>query len=271
MAATPPKNPRKPLADTLSAIAWSNAVALESGLNPYQIEVRFMPDCVKRVDGQLNRPRLMDRYATGKLTPKRGKQKCGGLTLVEKLDACYPGTAKWLHHPLWDLMQPQDYSLSELHALMLKLENKLARFFFVDLGGSEGAYVRNYNVQPKVVRNLWKHANLDIFALLLGLLREAEIRTDMPSHRCSCHAMLKMLPEIANLPPIQPIAGRIFDYVEHRFFKVIYTEPGGTEIYFSNSWRERHPNLAKEYQEGDLSEYEALERRYILNPIKCES
>ena len=229
-----------------------------------------MSECVKRIDGQLRRPRLMDRYAKGCLTPKRDGSKCGGLTLVKKIDACYSGTAKWLHHPLWDLMQPKDYSLNELHGFMLKLESKLARYFFVNIGNSEGVYVRNYNIQPKVVRNLWKHANLDIFALLLGLLREAEIRADMPSHYCSCQAMLKMLPEIANLPPIRPIAGRIFDYLEHRFFKAIYTEPGGTEIYFSNSWRELYPNLAKGYQEGDSSEY-ALKRRYILNSIKHRS
>lgn len=271
MVARSPKNPRKTLADTLSAIAWSNAVAIDSGLSPYQIEVRFMPECVKRVDGQLIRPRLMDRYAKGELTPKLGKQKCGGLQLVNKIDSSYRGTARWLRHPLWDLMQPKDYSLSELHGLMLKLEGKLARFFFVDLGRSEGAYVRNYNVQPKVVRNLWKHASLDTFALLLGLLREAEIRTDMPSHHCSCHAMLRMLPEIAKLSPIKPIAGRIFDYLEHRFFKVIYTDPGGSEMHFSNSWREMHPNVAKEYPQGNSGEYEASERRYILNPIKHKS
>lgn len=266
MTADTSDNPRKPLADSLSAKVWSEAVAIASELSPGQIEVRFMPECVKRVDGQLSRPKLMDRYAEGKLTPKRGKRKCGGLKLVERIEAHYPGTARWLLHPFWDLLKPDNYSLGKLHSLMLGIDSKLSRFFFIDMDHLDGLYVRNYNIQPKVIRSLWKHPSLDTFALLLGLLREAEIKADMPSHHCACSSMLRMFPEIAELQPIKPIAGELFDYIENSFFKVIYTDLGGEEMYFNDAWREKYRHLAKQYQETLIKQL-PLNRRYILSPI----
>lgn len=270
MIAKPSKKHRKSLADTLSAIAWSTAVRLESGLDHREIETLFMPECVKRINGKLSRPRLSDRYATGVLTPKLGKPKCGGLQFVDRVDTCYQGTAKWLHHPLWELLQPKIYSLGELHMIMARLEGKIVRgLFFVENDLTNKTLVRNYNVEPKVIRKLWKHSSLDNFALLLGLLREAEIRTDMPSHHCACQAMLLMLPQIAKLNPIESIAGLLFDDLQQRFFNVIYTDPSGNEMIATNAWREMYPRLAEVHPET-ISVQCKSERRYLLSPVKIE-
>lgn len=264
-----PINPRKSEADKLSAMVWSRSVKIASGGMAWpKLEVQFMPECIQRSGGELIRPRLMDRYSNGKLTPKRGGQKCGGLDLVFRIESQFNGTARWLLHPLWDLMQPKYILLADLHRHMLLLNGLFIGKFFSN-NDDDGTRVRNYFAEPadiKAISNTEK--TLDAFAFLLGILREAEIRADMQNHYCARDGMLKLFPNIAALPPIEPVAGRLFDYIESSYFNVIYIiPPNGDEMIFPKGWREIYPHLARLYPTPDTSDINDRERRYILKPI----
>ena len=79
--------------------------------------------------------------------------------------------------------------------------------------------------------------------------------------------MLRMFPNIADLLPIMPVAGELFDYIESSFFKVIYTDFGGEEMLFYDAWRMTYPDLAKDYAASPEGK-SFSKRRYLLEPIK---
>lgn len=261
-----PIKPWKTEADKLSSIVWSRAVKIASGgMSRANLEVEFMPNCVERVGGQLVRPHLIDRYATGLLTPKLGKQKCGGSDLVFRIEAKFEGTARWLFHPLWSLMQPKEYTLNELHTCMADLNGLFFNKFF----SNNEALIRNYFAEPSDVRKIAEEdKTLDAFAFLLGILREAEIRADMQNHNCARVGMRTLLPYIAAIPQMEPVIGRLFDYIENTYFNVIYTiPPYGVEMSFQNSWRETYPDISLLYPIETVSNISNKDRRYILKPV----
>lgn len=239
----------KTLADELSTLAWSKAVEIATGgMTPKRIEITFMPECVKWVGGQLDRPRLMDRYSSGATTIKGTNSRCGGVGLVERVEAVYPGTAIWFQHPLWNFLQPKPLAMEDIHRWMLQLQGKFVRRFFSE-NDNDGALVRNYFTIPADVKDIARNEqSLDAFTFLVGIVQESEIRVDMQNHYCACIGMRKLFPIIAELPQMTSISGRLFDYIEARFFKVIYRiPPDGEEMRFTQSWRDTFPELAKNY------------------------
>lgn len=241
---------QKTLADELSTLTWCKAVQIATGgMTPKRIEITFMPECVKSVGGQLDRPRLMDRYASGANTIQGTNSKCGGVGLVERVEAAYPGTARWFLHPLWIYLQPKPLAMVDIHRQMLRLQgNFIGRFF----SENDGVFVRNYFTDLEDIKDIAKNEqNLDAFSFLIGIALESEHRVDMRSHFCACVGMKKLFPTIAGLPQMTSIAGRLFDYIEARFFKVIYTiPPDGEEMRFTQSWRDAFPELAKNYPDA---------------------
>lgn len=257
-------------ADRLSAMVWAKAVEIATnGLNPHSIELQFMPEeCIKEVGGVRKPPKLMKRYAAGEITPTKRGRACGGLDFVERIEVEYPGTSKWLYHPLWELLQPKEYGLAQLHQLMLQLNGPFIGKFFSNTDWPEKTFVRNYSaIQVGDIKSIASHENLDSFAFLLGLLREAEIRMDILPHFNSGKYMKQLFPVVANFPQIQPFAGILFDYLENTFFKMIYNAPDGSEMYFAERWRDQFPDLAVTYPvfSGTNSKKET---RRLLYPVK---
>lgn len=76
-----------------------------------------------------------------------------------------------------------------------------------------------------------------------------------------------MFPYLARMPEIKSAAGRLFDYLESVYFRVIYTVHDGSEIVFRQSWRELYPDLADQHSVStELSSDK--ESRSLLQPIR---
>jgi len=223
--------PRKSEVDQFSAQVWAAAIQIQSGgLTPYKIETTYMPEeCVPKKEGRIVRPALMDRYARGELSPKNDGRRCGGKKLVERLEAAYPGSAKWLSLPLWELMSLKPYSLNDIHQMMAPLQGPFFYKFFSRTTSPGKIYLRNFLVDLKEVQRIARHETLDAFTFLLGLAREAEHTLDVRVHYHACLGMRALFPAMAQVPELAPIAGRIFDYLENTFFRVIYPDSDGGE------------------------------------------
>lgn len=261
--------PKKSMADKLSTLVWAEAIKIQSKeMTPYMIEVTFMPEeCVPKRNGRVVRPSLMDRYVRGELSPKNDGSRCGGAKLVARIDSTFPGTAKWLYLPLWELMQSKAYSLEEMHQIMARVEAPFYYKFFSRADCPERVYVRSFGGDIKEIRKVSRYNTLDAFAFLLGLAREAEHTLDVRVHFNACKGMREMFPVIARMPEIKPVAGRLFDYLEEAYFGVIYSIPDGGEIVFRQSWRELYPDLAGQYPRSTESSSSKGCRR-LLQPIR---
>lgn len=73
--------------------AWFRAVSLESGLTPRELEKKFSES---EAEKKVKRSCVWNRYRRGEVVPRSGPRPDGGLNLVDRVEAAYPGTAKWL-------------------------------------------------------------------------------------------------------------------------------------------------------------------------------
>lgn len=223
--------------------------------------------CIKVVDGIKRPPELMKRYANGTNTPKRPRKKCGGIDFVNRIEEVHSNTKHWLEHPLWGLIQKKSLSLHQIHTLMKDCNTSSFSDFFSET--STGGFGRNYIYDFRKIKFLSLERNsLDALGFLMGLLREAQIRTDVRQHRMSVTTMVSIFPAISTIAQIEPFAGDLFDSIEHKFFRVAYLPPdGGAEIAFKKSWREKHTDLASKYPTSDCY----LSNQSASKPINFES
>lgn len=102
--------PRKNAITKLKVMTWFRAVAEASGKTSAQLEREFAnPDHIWRSKDKNKeiRPGLWDKYRWGKVEPRALPTKEKPISLVQAVEAKYPGTARMLSLPLWTLL---DYS-----------------------------------------------------------------------------------------------------------------------------------------------------------------
>jgi hypothetical protein len=113
--------PRKDEITKLKVMAWFRAVAEASGKTSAQLEREFAdPNHIRRSKdkNQEIRPGLWDKYRRGEVEPRARPINESRVSVVQAVEAKYPGTAKVLTLPLWKLMDfRQPATLEELNAL----------------------------------------------------------------------------------------------------------------------------------------------------------
>ena len=228
------------------AIAWAHAVLQASGMKNSAIENQFMSDgCCYILDGRLKTPNLFRKYLRGKSAPTQLKAKCGGMVFVDRIETKYPNTKCWLFLPLWKLLYDDPLELSQIWRIMVNTNIKNLDDFFIPT--PSGGYVRTGQVTREKLINLENiNFTLDALTFLLGLIRESEIRLDVRIHRMSVSRIISLIPKFFNEPVLKEFAADFFDFLEIKFFKVSYIAPDEcSEIIFTQSWRDIHPEISK--------------------------
>lgn len=113
--------PRKDAITKLKVMAWFRAVAEASGKSSAQLEREFAdPNHIRRSKekNQEIRPGLWDKYRRGEVEPRARPIKENRVSVVQAVEAKYPGTARVLTLPLWRLLDfSQPMSMAELDAI----------------------------------------------------------------------------------------------------------------------------------------------------------
>lgn len=114
----PRGRPKKSLLERLRVIYWSHQVLAASGRSTADgFEKLF-----RRTDGAIWIPRgSWSRYLRGEISPQGAKDK-DATSLVRRFDKRYPGTAPVFHHPVWQLLDFQQfYSPEALVTMYMRL------------------------------------------------------------------------------------------------------------------------------------------------------
>jgi hypothetical protein len=136
--------PRKDAITKLKVMTWFRAVAEASGKTSAQLEREFAnPNHIRRSKdkNQEIRPGLWDKYRRGEVEPRAHPINGKPLSIVQAVEAKYPGTAKVLTLPLWRLLDfSRPVAMEDLNAIEKTLppeiqclhseENVLAREFY---------------------------------------------------------------------------------------------------------------------------------------------
>lgn len=160
--------------------AWYRAVALASGLTPRELEKKFSES---ESDRKVKRSCVWDKYRRGEVVPRSGPRPDGGLNLIDRVEAAYPGTAKWLTLPLWRLLDKAPMEMSSLRRYLEGLPNLMRQIFVYGQTQPSGVFWRRSTDCNDACDHLLRFRNLDGLAAVLALIKEAELIQDQYQHQ----------------------------------------------------------------------------------------
>lgn len=159
--------------------AWFLAVSLASKMTPYELEKQFSEP---ENDRKVKRSCVWDKYRRGEVVPRSGTRPDGGLNLVDRVEAVYPGTAKWLALPLWRLLDKAPMEMSEIRRYLEGLPNLMRQMFIYSQAQPSGLFWRRDIDYVDACDHLLRFGSLDGLNAVLALVKEAEVIQDQYQH-----------------------------------------------------------------------------------------
>lgn len=213
----------------MRVLAWFRAVSLASKLTPRELEKQFSEP---ESDRKVKRSCVWDKYRRGEVVPRSGLRPDGGLNLVDRVEAAYPGTAKWLSLPLWRLLDKAPMEMSEVRRYLEELPNLMQQIFIYGPAQSQNLFWRRDTDYDDACDYLLRFGNLDGLTAVLALIKEAEVIQDQYRHQdCAQKAgeYIARLEYGGLLPDI--LIGKLSNYLAKRVSGAGYfSEPQNEEF-----------------------------------------
>lgn len=151
--------------------SWFHAVSQASGLTVGELEREF------REEGSARTPRscIWNKYKRGEVVPRSRYQGDGRPKLVERVEARYPGTEKWLFSPLWRLADEAPMEMSELRQVYDGLPGNIRDLIILASSLANPIFWRREFDNEEMVAGLLQYRSLNELITALALVREAEI------------------------------------------------------------------------------------------------
>lgn len=174
------KQPRRyvehPKIRSMRVRSWFHAVSQTSGLTVGELEREF------REEGSARAPRscIWNKYKRGEVVPRSRYQGDRRPKLVERVEARYPGTEKWLFSPLWLLVDVASMEMSDLRTIYEGLPPRIRDYFILSPSLVTKVFWRcPLHSEQLLVQFLSFHTVEDLVASV-ALIREAEIIQSRP-------------------------------------------------------------------------------------------
>lgn len=156
--------------------SWFHAVSQASGLTVGELEREF------REEGSARTPRscIWNKYKRGEIVPRSRYQGDGRPKLVERVEARYPGTEKWLFSPIWLLLDAVPMEMSDLRRIYEGLPLRIRDYFVLPSSLVTKVFWRcPLHSEQQLMEFLRFHTVEDLVAAV-ALIREAEIIQNRP-------------------------------------------------------------------------------------------
>jgi len=210
----------------LRAMAWFNAVSLASGMNDSELEV-FFGDASNRTRYKPGeRPGLWRKYKTGKICPKFKPDVHGRPSIVERVEARFPGTAQWMGMPFWDVLSYKVMSMPELRKIYLSLQPNVRDLILMEPVMNGRMFWRRPTDPEQLYDSLLSIGNLDATTAVLALIKEAEITQNQTQHQLGLACWINCINRLQH-PTLIPLMQRINNIIEDRFTRISYVTSDG--------------------------------------------
>lgn len=189
--------------------AWFRAVSLESGLTPHELERKFSES---ETEKKVKRSCVWNKYRRGEVVPRSGLRPDGGLNLVDRVEAVYPGTAKWLTLPLWRLLDKAPMEMSEIRRCYESLPN-LMKTLFIDDSPKSGAVFWRANTRQKDYELLLKFSDLNGFTAVVTMFREAHCCQNREQYKIRFQMVQDYSKRLVHQPVTAGFVGKLCCYL----------------------------------------------------------
>lgn len=170
---------------------WFRAVELASGgMTTHDLERQFSDKKIEKG----KRSCIWNKYRAGTVAPRGGcSGSTGGLNLVDRVDAVYPGTAKWLTLPLWRLIDRAPMEMREIRQCYEALPSLLRSLFVIPMSQGPGIFWRRLVSPKEVARILYAKRDLEALIAILVQVKEAETIQSRNGYENGIAAALQVL------------------------------------------------------------------------------
>lgn len=150
---------------------WFRAVSLASGLTAHELETKFSEsDSEKKV----KRSCVWNKYRRGEVVPRSGLRPDGRLNLVDRVEAAYPKTAKWLTLPLWRLLDKAPMEMSEIRRCYESLPAAMRGMFIRQNANTSSVFWRRGELNSRDCDVLLRFESIEGFTAVAAMFRESE-------------------------------------------------------------------------------------------------
>lgn len=189
-------------------MTWFNAVSIASGLTSRQLDVKYAGEGqVKQSKGKVQRPCIWDKYRRGTVGPSIKPNRDKTQSIVQRVEAEYPGTARWLALPLWDLLEADQVSMDDVYWVFDNLDEAVEELLVYEPQRQHDGvfWQKSLRNTEHLVSSLFSLNSLDAATALLGLIKEAEICQDQFLHQECYWALITLLETMQCEPPLKTI------------------------------------------------------------------
>lgn len=220
----------RPAIDTAFKIrtkAWFNAVSQASGMNAEELEIYFAPPDKQAIYKAGNRPRLWEKYRDGRHCPKSENDRNGSPSIVQRVEKRFPGTAKWIAIPFWQVLSYTPMEMHELKAIYLSLSKPVRKLIVMEKPHEERMFWRRPTDYEILYDQLLSIGDLDATTAVLALIKEAEVTQNQLQHQFGlrCWAYCDLI--LQKHPVLSLVLSDINAIIEDRFVRISYAAADG--------------------------------------------
>lgn len=162
--------PRKAIGSQLRGVYWTKTVMRLSGLSAAQLEDRYRWYASEGSP----RPCLWNKYLKGTVTPKDTLDR---RSIIRRVEADFPGTARIFHHAIWTLLNGQVTSMDLVYLVLISLRDPIRSWLILpeeDLS-KDGIFWRTAISADELYQKLAELQELDAGAAILALTAESKL------------------------------------------------------------------------------------------------
>ncbi len=187
----------------LKSRTWLSALLVKSELpSPYALESFFSHSCLKSAPvGERKRTSRWHRYQRGETSPSR--------KTVALAELHFPGTALWIHTPLWKLIEAEIIELDDIAAVIGTARPHLARH----VKARHAVFAK-----PMTVDSLWRQSDIKALSALLAIARHAEITEDLAQYVEASWAAFHLAIFLSATTALSAVREEFLDALWDRFF-----------------------------------------------------
>lgn len=200
-----------PFIRSLRVQAWFRAVTVASGLTAGELERLF----VRNNNTQSARSCIWNKYRRGEVVPRSGTLNNSQSNLVERVEATFPGTAKWLTLPLWRLADRAPMEMSEIRRCYESLPAPIRAMFIDRTATSTNIFWRRPSSDCKRdCDTLLRFSDPDGLTAVLTMYREAESIQDSTRHGLCRLTAMEYIDRLRAHPVIGTVGNRLKNYLQ---------------------------------------------------------
>jgi hypothetical protein len=203
--------------------AWFFAVSQASGMNAEELEIYFAPHEKQELYRMGSRPRLWEKYRDMHVNPKSKDHGNGDASIVQRVEAVFPGTDYWITLPFWRVLSSHPMEMRELkNTVYWELADPIRKLVVMEGPRETRTFWRSPIEHRILYKNLAAIGDIDAATAVLDLIKEAETTQNQQQHQDGLRCWSKFTRKLNAHPILSLVLDDINNIIVDKFTRISY-------------------------------------------------